>query len=80
MVHVAKFESVGDWEGLYVDGELVGENHIGRVDVLSHLEGVCVDPANTGQVNLPEGVYSYPETLEEVIEDERFDYDGKNYE
>jgi len=80
MVHVAKFESVGDWEGLYIDGELVKENHIGRVNVLGYLEGVHVESVDTGQVNLPEGVYEYPTTLEEVIEDERFDYDGKNYE
>lgn len=73
-IRVAKFESVGDWEGLYVDGELVKENHIGRVDVLSHLEsGMTIASATDMQVNLPEDEYSYPNTLDAVLEDDRYD-------
>jgi len=73
-VRVAKFESVGDWEGLYVDDDLVKENHIGRVDVLSHLEpGMVIESATDMQVNLPEDEYSYPSTLDAVLEDGRYD-------
>ena len=79
MSHVAKFESVGDWEVLYVNGESVKQNHIGRIDVLSYLEGHTVDTVETGRVNLPEGDNRFPKTLEEVIEDKRYDYEGEKY-
>lgn len=73
-VRVAKFESVGDWEVLYVDGESVRQNHIGRVSVLSHLEpGMTIKSATSKQVNLPEDDYRFPDTLDEVLEDDRYD-------
>jgi len=76
MVDVHKFESVGDWEVLYVDGESVKQNHIGRVDVLDYLEDTKVDKVVTTRVNLPEGEHRFPDTLDEVIEREDFDFDG----
>lgn len=78
MVHVAKFESVGDWEALFIDGEPVKQNHIGRVGVLSYLEGETIEAVETGQVNLPEDVYQYP-TLQEMDENEDFDYELHEY-
>lgn len=73
-VRIAKFESVGDWEVLYVGGEAVRQNHIGRVDVLSHLEpGMTIESTTSKQVNLPEDDFRYPDTLDEVLEDDRYD-------
>jgi hypothetical protein len=73
-VRVARFESVGDWEVLYVDGESVKQNHIGRVDVLSYLEpGMTIQSATEARVNLPEGETRYPSDLDEVLEDDRYD-------
>jgi hypothetical protein len=72
-VRVAKFKSVGDWEVLYVDGESVKQNHIGRVDVLPYLEGLTIESATSTRVNLPDGETHYPSTLEEVLEDDRYD-------
>jgi hypothetical protein len=73
-VDVYKFESVGDWEGLYVDGELVEENHQGRVDVLRYIGGKNIGTAKFMCVNLPENVSRYPSTLQEVSDDDRFDF------
>jgi hypothetical protein len=76
MTTIHSFKSVGDWEGLYIDGELVKENHIGRVDVLSYLEeGMEIETVVSTRVNLPEGRTSYPTSLDEVIEDDGFDYE-----
>jgi len=72
-----KFQSVGDWEVLYVNGESVKQNHQGRVAVLDYIdEGMEIDVAVSKQVNLPEGKHRYPDQLTEVIEDERYDFDG----
>jgi len=76
MVDVHKFESVGDWEVLYVDGESVKQNHIGRVDVVSYLEDTKVDDVVSTRVNLPQGETRFPDTLEEVIERDDFDFNG----
>jgi len=76
MVDVHKFTSAGDWEVLYVDGESVKQNHIGRVDVLKYLEDTKVDKKINARVNLPQGEARFPDTLEEVIERDDFDFNG----
>lgn len=77
MTDLHYFKSVGDWEVLYVDGEAVKQNHQGRVDKFSYLEeGMELETVVSARVNLPEDDYSYPATLEEVIEDDRYDFDG----
>lgn len=78
MVHVAKFNSVGDWEALFINGETVKQNHIGRVDVLPHLEGETIEVVETGRVNLPEEYAHYP-SLEEMDEHDGFDYELHDY-
>jgi len=78
MVHVAKFDSVGDWEALFIDGETIKQNHIGRVSVLPYLEGETIDVVETGRVNLPEGYTRYP-SLEEMDEHDDFDYELHEY-
>jgi len=75
MTTIHKFISVGDWEGLYVDGGLVKENHQGRVDVVDYIEeGMEIEKVVSTRVNLPEGDHSYPSDLQDVIEDDRYDY------
>jgi hypothetical protein len=77
MKKIHKFWSTGDWEGLFIDGDLVKQNHQGRVDVLSYLEeGMEIETVVSQRVNLPEGDYSYPTTIGEIIENEAYDYDG----
>jgi len=76
MTIVAKFWSVGDWEVLYVDGEAVKQNHQGRIDVLDYLEdGMVIDKTISTRVNLPEGERCYPSNIEDVIADDRYDFD-----
>lgn len=75
MTTVHKFKSTGDWEVLYIDGDAVKQNHIGRVDVLDYLEpGMELETIVSRRVNLPEDDYRYPEQLDDVIDDERYDY------
>lgn len=73
-VDVYKFRSIGNWEGLYVDGELVKENHLDRIDVLKYIEGKNIGTAKSMRVNLPEDTYSYPSTLQEVSDNDQFDF------
>jgi hypothetical protein len=43
----------GDWEALYVDGELVAENHSVDVgDVLDAIEGHHVEEASSGWLSI----------------------------
>jgi len=75
MTTVHKFYSVGDWEAVFIDGERVASNHQGRVSVLDYIEeGMEIEEAVETRVNLPEDDYEYPKTIEEIINDERYDY------
>lgn len=72
-VIVAKFWSVGDWEGVYVDGELVEQNHQGRTEVADHIEGLTIETALCRRLNLPEDDYRYPTDFDDLLEDDRYD-------
>lgn len=77
MVTIDKFDSVGDWEAIYIDGETVCQNHLGQCSVLSSLEeGMTIEKVVSTRVNLPDGERRYPSNLEDVIQDERYDFDG----
>lgn len=78
MTTIHRFHSVGDWEALYIDGTVVKQNHIGRIDVLDYIEeGMEIEKAVSCRVNLPEERHSYPNRLKTIIESEEFDYDGR---
>jgi len=75
VVSIVKLHSVGDWEGLFIGGELVNENHQGRVDVISYLEeGMTLGDVVVERANLPEEQTRYPTNLSEIIESDEFDF------
>lgn len=75
MTTVVKLESVGDWEALFVGGECVKQNHIGRISVCDYISGVDVTEAAHLRVNLPEDDHHYPDTLEEIVDDDRYEFE-----
>lgn len=66
MVDVVLVKGYGDWEALYIDGESVKQNHLGRIEVGKHLEGETVDSYERRSEEVPEGMARFPTDLEEV--------------
>lgn len=77
MTTIHKFHSVGDWEALFINGESVKQNHIGRIDVLQYIKpGMKIEKVVSQRVNLPEGDTRYPPSIDEVVERDDYDFNG----
>lgn len=66
MTEFIKLVSESNWEALYADGKIAGQNHHGRVPVGEKMEGHMVESYERKMVPLPEGKGRYPRRLDDI--------------